>query len=173
MGNKYNEKIRRLTMAGLMTAFVTVSTMVIRIPVPATNGYIHPGDALVLLSGVLLGPLYGAFAAGIGSAFADLLSGYLVYAPATFLIKGVTALVAAVLYSYLSGRRKAMKNPSLLLPAIAAEAWMVIGYFLFECVLYTPAAAAVSVFSNLMQALGGIMIAMVLFPLLHRRLAEA
>ncbi len=172
MENKYNEKIKRLTMTGLMTALVTATTMAVRIPVPVTNGYIHPGDALVLLSGLILGPLYGAFAAGIGSAFADLFAGYFVYAPATFVIKGITAALAAVLLSYLSHRQKGIKTASLLLPIIIAEGWMVTGYFFFESVLYTPAAAAVSVFSNLVQALAGVLITIVLFPVFRRRAVE-
>ena len=63
MAHIRDEKIKLLSLTGLLTALVTVSTMAIRIPIPATGGYIHPGDGLVLLSGLLLGPVYGTFAA--------------------------------------------------------------------------------------------------------------
>lgn len=53
---------------------------------------------MVLLCGWLLGPIYGTIAAGLGPALADIFSGYVVYAPATFVIKALMALVA-----YLSG----------------------------------------------------------------------
>ena len=46
--------------------------MSIRIPTPGTGGYIHPGDAIVILSGVILGPAYGFLAAGIGSCMSVL-----------------------------------------------------------------------------------------------------
>ncbi len=78
------EKTKKLVLAALMCALTCVATMVIRIPTP-TMGYIHPGDALVLLCAFLLGPVPGALAAGIGSMLSDLFSGYLSYVPATFI----------------------------------------------------------------------------------------
>lgn len=71
--------------------------MVVRIPSPM-NGYVNLGDCFVLLSGWLLGPWYGGAAAGIGSMLTDLLSGYGYYAPGTFVIKGLDALVAALIF---------------------------------------------------------------------------
>lgn len=46
------------------------------------QGYVNLGDCAVLMSAWVLGPLYGGAAAGIGSALADLLSGYAHYVPA-------------------------------------------------------------------------------------------
>ena len=77
----------------MLAALTCVATIVIKIPSPL-NGYINLGDCIVLLSGWLLSPVYGFFAAGLGSALADLFSGYAAYAPATFLIKGLMALIA-------------------------------------------------------------------------------
>ena len=85
---------KSLAVTALMAAFTCIATMSIRIPTP-TLGYIHPGDCLVLLCGVILGPVAGFLAAGIGSMFADILSGYIIYAIPTLIIKGVTALIAA------------------------------------------------------------------------------
>jgi len=70
-----HNKMVRLVLTGLLTALVCVATMVIKIPTP-TNGYVNIGDAMVLISGWLLGPAYGFFAAGGGSALADLISVY-------------------------------------------------------------------------------------------------
>lgn len=41
-------------MTALFAALACVATMSIRIPTPGTGGYIHPGDAIVILSGVVL-----------------------------------------------------------------------------------------------------------------------
>ena len=76
---------KKLTLTGLMTAAVTVATIAIIIPVPYTGGYIHAGDSMIFLSVLLLGWKRGAFAAGVGSALADILSGYTMWAPATLL----------------------------------------------------------------------------------------
>ena len=80
-------KTQKIVTASMLAALTCVATMIIKIPSPL-KGYINLGDASVLLSGWLLSPVYGFFSAGIGSALADIFSGYTVYAPATFLIKG-------------------------------------------------------------------------------------
>ncbi|MBQ1334585.1 MAG: ECF transporter S component, partial [Clostridia bacterium] len=63
-------RVKRIIMVSLFAALVCVATMVIRIPSP-TGGYINPGDAVVLLAAFLLGPIWGAVAAAIGSSLAD------------------------------------------------------------------------------------------------------
>ena len=91
---------KKLTLCAAFAALCCVCTM-FSIPITA-NGYIHPGDSIVLLSAYLLGPLAGGAAAGIGSACADLLLGYAYYAPATFIIKGLMAVVAYYVFKALS-----------------------------------------------------------------------
>lgn len=147
------QKLQSLVTAALFTAIVCVATVVVKIPSPATNGYFNLGDCFVLLAGWLLGPVYGALAAGLGSAFADILSGYVQYAPATFVIKALMAVAAYFIC-------KAMqKSPfaSKLAGGFAAEAIMVLGYFGYEAViLQYGVAAAGSIFANVMQGLVGI-----------------
>ena len=53
---------------------------------PTLFGYIHAGDALVLLAAYVLGPLWGSLAAALGSSLADLMAGYVQYFPGTFVI---------------------------------------------------------------------------------------
>lgn len=54
-----NEKLRKIIMSALFAALACVATMIIKIPTPGTSGYIHPGDAIVILSGAILGPVWG------------------------------------------------------------------------------------------------------------------
>ena len=75
------EKTRKLVYAALFAALTCVMTMIVKIPVPATGGYVNLGDCVVLLAGWVLGPMYGGAAAGLGSMLADLVSGYPLYAP--------------------------------------------------------------------------------------------
>ena len=49
------KNIRKLVLAALLAALTAVATMIIRIPTP-TQGYIHLGDGMVLICGILLGP---------------------------------------------------------------------------------------------------------------------
>jgi len=83
---------RKYVLTGLMTALVLCLTFFIKIPVPYTSGYIHLGDSMIYLSVMILGPVYGAFASGIGSMLADLLGGYAQYAVPTLIIKSLMAL---------------------------------------------------------------------------------
>ena len=85
--------LNKTVWAGLFIALTVVATMVIQVPSP-TGGYVNAGDVLVILGGFVLGPLWGAVAAGAGSALADIFAGYIIYAPATFVIKGLMALTA-------------------------------------------------------------------------------
>ena len=88
-----NSKVKKLVIAALIAALACVATIIIKIPSPL-KGYINLGDCIVLLAGWILSPAYAFLSAGIGSALADIFSGYVIYAPATFIIKGVMALIA-------------------------------------------------------------------------------
>ena len=59
-----NSNLKKIVMTALFAALSCVATMSIHIPTPGTGGYIHPGDAVVILSGVILGPVYGLLANG-------------------------------------------------------------------------------------------------------------
>lgn len=93
-----NSNLKKIIMTALFAALACVATMSIRIPTPGTSGYIHPGDAIVILAGIILGPVYGMLAGGIGSALSDLIGGYFVYVPITLVIKGLVALVSGLIY---------------------------------------------------------------------------
>lgn len=147
------KQLQKLAVAALLAAIVCVATFVVKIPSPATNGYFNLGDCFVLISGWLIGPVYGALAAGLGSALADILSGYVQYAPATFIIKALMAASAYFIVKALSRKQFIGK----ILGGVAAEAVMVLGYFGYEAVILGYGiAAAGSILSNVMQGIVGI-----------------
>ncbi|MBP7176630.1 MAG: ECF transporter S component [Thermoclostridium sp.] len=92
---KNNVQINKIVLTGLMTALVILSTSFVKIP--AANGYIHLGDGFVFLSAIILGPFYGAFAAGVGSMAADILGGYAQWALPTLLIKSSMAMLMGLI----------------------------------------------------------------------------
>ena len=157
------KKTLKLVMAALLAAMTCVATMVIKIPLTATGGYINLGDCIVLLSGILLGPLYGGLAAGIGSALADLFSGYVAFLPATFLIKGFMAVIMGLFIKNLS-KNNAVKTA--IIGAIA-ECFMIAGYFFFEAVVMGfGLGAAASIPGNAIQGIVGLILAMLLVSVL-------
>jgi len=162
-----NLHIRKLIISAVMTALITAATAVLIVPIPA--GYVHLGDGLVLLAGWLLGPVWGAVAAGLGSALADLFLGFAVYVPGTFVVKALCAAVCAFLVGWLG---KAVRNPFLPLcvGSIAAELVMAGGYFLYESLILGVGAAAVaSVPGNLTQGASGVVVFCLLSSLLQKR----
>lgn len=163
MNNHTN--LKQTVMTALFAALACVATMSIRIPTPGTGGYIHPGDAIVILSGVILGPVWGLLAAGIGSAMADLLGGYFIYVPITFAVKGLIAFIAGMIYHRL-GKTSKTQYTAVILGGVADIILVAGGYFLCEIPLYGVSAAAASIPANLIQGLGGLVIAFVLYPLL-------
>lgn len=160
---KSNDKIIKLVTAALMAALTCVVTMFLPIKIPNTNGgYIHPGDAFVLLSGIMLGPIYGGLAAGIGSLFADLFLGAVVYAPATLVLKSIAAIAAA--YSY-----RRIRKGSVILAGILVGTVVTVGYYFYDCILSGNMVAPLAYIPfNLLQNVMGIVLAAILLPLIKK-----
>ena len=163
---KKSVKTSDITITALFAAIVCVATLIIRIPVPATQGYIHFGDAFVILAALFPGMGLGMLSAGIGSGLADLFSGYPVYSPVSFGIKAVCALVVSLIYRK---TEKTIPSPyaRLVLGGIASCAIVTGGYLLFELILY-GSAAFLEIPMNLIQGGSAIGIACALYPLLSR-----
>lgn len=159
-----NNNLKKLILAALFAALSCVATMSIRIPTPGTGGYIHPGDAIVILSGVILGPVWGFLAGGIGSALSDLIGGYFVYVPITFVIKGLVALAAGLLYQKV-GKTQKSRYAAVVLGGVADIILVAGGYFVCEYFIYGAGAAA-SIPANIIQGIGGLVISCILYPIL-------
>ena len=88
MGNNRSKKI---VLSAVFCSLVFTMTWV-SIPAPSV-GNINLGDCMVILSGCLLGSWYGVAAGALGAALCDLASGYVIYAPGTFIIKTLMVFV--------------------------------------------------------------------------------
>lgn len=174
--------VRTITFTGIFAALTLLATYIIKVPTP-TMGYIHLGDTFVILSGLFLGPVYGSLAAGIGSGLSDLLGGYAAWVPGTFIIKFLTALTAAKLFQLLSRRNKGKASErAVIVSGVAGEIVMVFGYFLYNILMLTltagaltgaglASAAAASLAEipfNVVQGLAGIILSSILYPVLYR-----
>ena len=149
---------KNLAISGLLAALVLLATYVIKLPVPITNGYVHLGDGFIFMAALLTGPV-GALVAGVGSMLADLIGGYFVYVVPTFLIKAAMGYIAGRFA--VCDKKNLMKN---LLVFLCAEAVMVLGYFLFEGVLYGFATALGAVFPNIIQGVFGVVVGLLRTP---------
>lgn len=162
-----NERIRLLTLMGMLTAFTTVATIVIQIPTP-TKGYVNLGDTVVNISAWILGGIYGGAVGGIGSALADIITGYAIYAPATLIIKFLMAFVCFKVYSVC--RNKFSSLASRIVSVIVSELIMIFGYAVFAGILYGSVKTAfLGIPENAVQGIMGAVISVVLYECIIKR----
>lgn len=151
-------------LSGIMAALVFVTTMMIRIPIPATQGYINIGDSMIFVSALLFGPVVGGFAGGVGSALADLV-GFPSFIFYTLVIKGIEGLIVGSLTT----RKNSWRD---IMVVILGGIEMITGYFIVEAYLYGVGAALVELPGNVFQASFGAIVAIPLCFAIRRRLAE-
>ncbi len=145
------KQIKRLCVCAMLSALIFVFTAFVSVPAGPV-GNINLGDAFIIITTFLLGP-YGAIAGGIGAMLADLIGPYAIYAPATLIVKALLSLVCYYIYLALK-KVIQLDYISKLIGAICGEIIMVLGYFLYEGILYGFATALISVPFNLIQ--GGV-----------------
>lgn len=151
-----NKNINKLAFYGLFMALVVVTTAVLRIPVPTFNLYFNLGESIIYLTALLYGGPAGAIIGGVGSALADILVGAPVWAPITFVVKG--------LEGYIVG--SSAKKWNLILAVSLGALVMMTGYAVAAGILYGIAAVPVELAGDLIQVSVGAVIAL----FLHKRL---
>ncbi|MCF7934969.1 MAG: ECF transporter S component [Synergistales bacterium] len=150
---------RTVALGAVLAAAVTAATM-LHIPVPGFRVYFNLGEGVIYTAALLFGARYGAFAGGIGASMADLLLGYPLWAPLTFVIKGIEGYVVGKL-----GER------SRILAMLAGAVLMTAGYTTAAGLLYGWKAAPVELVTDCIQTGIGILTALVLVPVLERRIS--
>ena len=99
MEHKSSVSTRKIVFTALMAA-LTVAGSALRITIPvdiAGTTSFHLGNIMCALGGILLGPWYGALAAGLGSAIYDMMNPlYISEAWITFLTKAAYGLAAGL-----------------------------------------------------------------------------
>lgn len=86
----------------IYTAFVFIATIILQIYTPATRGYFNLGEAAIYSIAYIASPLVAGIAGGVGSALADLATGYGIFAPGTLVIKFSEGYLASYLMKRLS-----------------------------------------------------------------------
>ena len=123
--------------------------MVIAFPLPATNGFINIGDSVVMITGLLFGPIIGGIAGGVGSLFADLFLGFPIYAPATLVIKGLEGFFVGLIANPKKNDRWNYRD---FIGVIVGGFIMISGYFLYEVMIYgVPSALYEFILNSIIQ----------------------
>lgn len=143
-------KIKKLVLSSIFAAIVCIATAAFSFPLPG-GGFANLGDCFIIICGGLIGPWWGFAAAAVGASLADIILGYAVYAPATFLIKGLMALIVY----YIASNSKKISVLRISVSAVAAEVIMLAGYFLFELAVFGAGVAIPDLVGNGMQGIVG------------------
>ena len=166
---RFNTK--KLVLSALFAALTCACTMAVTIPTP-TGGYVHAGDCFIILAGVILGPVAGGLAGGIGSMLSDIFLGYLSYAPATFIIKFLAAFAVGLIFHFT--RKLSHSNGTRILQfticGLVSNLIVIVGYFLYEWLLTSNvfSAALSGILGNSVQGLTSILLSTLLYSIIPR-----
>lgn len=159
-----NKTALHLSLTAVSAAFVAVFTIAVRIPVPATSGYISLCDAAVVFISYAFGTVTGLIAGGLGSAAADLLGGYPQFAVISFIVHGLEAFLAGLLV-----RKNSQSVPTMILGAIISIITVCGGYLLLEVLFITTfSSAVVEVPMNALQSGVGSVIGLLLYAAVNK-----
>lgn len=155
-----NNRTYDLILSSMAIALVFVATLLlnIRLPIAANGGLVHLGTAMLFIIAILFGPKKGMIAGAIGMGLFDLVSGWTLWAPITFLARGLQGyLVGRIAWS--SGR-KGGSTPFNIVAAAVSIPFMVAIYYLGEAIIFSSwIIPAASIPGNLVQNTVGLLIA--------------
>lgn len=158
-----SKHIRRIAYSAIAAAIVFVITRILALPIGSSGAYVNMGDVAIYFLAYLLGGPMAAIAAAVGSSLADVTAGAAVYAPATFIIKGLMGLTVGLIL-----RRK--KFWLYVMACAIGGAIMTVGYALYETALpsFGFAYALVNIPFNLGQWGVSLAAAIILYPVAQR-----
>ncbi len=155
-------RARIVAIAAVMIAVTAVFTLLVRIPIPATQGYVNFSDVATYFAAFAFGPVIGFVAGGIGAALADVIGGYAQFAVLTLLAHGLQGVVAGVL-------ARGRSLPGLIVAWAAGTVTMAGIYLLGEGLVLTGWGPAIAELPfNLLQNVAGGLVGIPLYLAVRR-----
>ncbi|WP_294757211.1 ECF transporter S component [uncultured Lactobacillus sp.] len=161
--------LKQLVLLALLTAINVVVSRIFIIPMPLTHGNINLCDAIIYLVALLYGPVAGGIVGGLSGFLLDLLGGYGQFMLFSLVVHGLEGFFVGLVFRYWNLGNQIVK--AAVAGAIGVLL-MVTGYFVTNTVLYTFAAGFASLFTNTIQGVVGVVIAIVLLPSLQHLMAR-
>lgn len=144
----------------MLIALVFVATMLlnIKLPISANGGLIHLGTAMLFISSILFGPKKGAMAGAFGMGLFDLVAGWTLWAPITFITRGLQGYIIGKIAW--SDDRKGSHFGLNLFAMIISTPPMLAGYYIGEAMIFKSwIIPAASIPGDLVQTTIGIFVA--------------
>lgn len=127
-------KTRTLVINALFIALTVVATMFINIklPIMGNGGLIHMGNVPLFIAAFVFGRKTGAIAGAFGMGLFDLISGWAVWAPFTFVIVGAMGFAAGLIAEKMPGKRIVVYSVAVVVALLIK----IVGYYFAEVILY-------------------------------------
>ena len=156
-----SKKTFDLIITSMLISLVFIATFFIniRLPIAANGGLVHLGSAMLFIVSILFGPKKGAMAGAFGMAIFDLVSGWTLWAPFTFIARGLQGyIVGKIAWSNQRNGRSSLFN---ILATVSSIPFMLLGYYICERILYNSwVIPFASIPGNLVQNSVGLVIAL-------------
>lgn len=144
--NRYQSTGKYVLTALFAAMIFLVTAYILHIPTPATGGYIHLGDAFLYLAASILPAPLAVAAGGIGEALSDAMTGSVMYALPTLLIK------SAMVLCFSSVKNKIVNKRNITAAGVAGII-CIVGYYLTEVFIYQNfISPLIEIPANLVQA---------------------
>ena len=146
-----NNKTFQLVTYALFISLTFVATWLIniRLPLIGSGGLIHMGNVPLFVGAMLFGRKTGAVAGAFGMALFDLMSGWTIWAPFTFVIVGAMGYIVGLIAEKQPFKNKDFNNIISIILAIVIK---VVGYYIAEVIIYGNLIAPIgSIPGNIIQ----------------------
>ena len=135
-------KVSEIVSIGVLSCLVLIGTFInIQLPIASQGGLVHFGTAIAVIAVIVYGRKVGMLAGAIGMTLFDILGGWFLWAPATFVARiGLGFILGTIAYLNNKNGKSFLNN---FIGLVAGGLWMVFVYYVFESVLYNNWIAAI------------------------------
>ena len=134
-------KVNEIVYIGILSGLVLVGTFInVMLPFASQGGLVHFGTPIAVVATIVYGRKIGTAAGAIGMTIFDIMGGWFIWAPATFVARlGLGYILGSVAFSNNKNGDSFIYN---LAGLILGGVWMLVIYYLFEAILYNNWVAA-------------------------------
>lgn len=130
--NKFGIKDMVITALFIALVFVLTRFVNVQLPFGGKGGLIHLGNIPMFIAAIVFGKRTGCIAGAVGMSLFDVLSGWLTWAPFTFVIVGLMGFMTGLI----TEKKKSHKFAWYTLAIVVALAIKIVGYYFTEVILY-------------------------------------
>ena len=168
--NRSPSKILPICLCAVLASLSFVMTFInIRLPLPGNGGLVHLGNIPVVIAAIVLGKKYGAVTGALGMTLFDIMGGWLLWAPFTFLIRLAVGFAIGFFAKKRAGKSIAYKLLGILVGGVI----LISGYYAAEWIIYgNPFAPVASIPGNVLQIISMLVLGVPLAAAIEKALPK-